>query len=360
MDLDPSEEQQQLIAAFAGLYGDLATPDAVRAAEPGGHDAALWRRLVATGAVEMALPEEAGGFGASLLDLALVAEQHGRHVAPAPLVEAQVAARLLARIETLPEGVDLADLAHGHTLATLAVRPAGPDRAALVPAGAVADEAVILSGDRLLLVALDGRATPVRNLGCLPLADVDLTGCAAEARAAEARDGAACAGAACAVLAEGPEAVRLFADAVDEWRVLTAAALSGLATRALEIGVAYVKERKAFGRLVGEFQAVAHRLADRAAEVDGAELLARESAWAAEADPERAAELAAMALAFAAETARDASHEALHFHGGYGFMLEYRIQLYYRRARAWAAVLESPAEGYRRVADLSGAGKAVR
>ncbi|ROO85186.1 alkylation response protein AidB-like acyl-CoA dehydrogenase [Actinocorallia herbida] len=345
MDIDPSEEQRQLIAAFAALYGDLAGPEAVRAAEPGGHDAGLWRRLVATGAVEMALPETAGGFGASLLDLALVAEQHGRHVAPAPLVEAQVAARLLARLGTLPKGVDLADLAHGHTLTSLAVRPSGAGHAGLVPAAAVADDAVVLCGDRLLLVELAGRVAPVRNLGCLPLADVDL---------ADRDDDA------CAVLAEGPEAVALFADAVDEWRVLTAAALCGLAARALEIGVAYVKERKAFGRVLGEFQAVAHRLADRAAEVDGAELLAREAAWAAEAEPERAAELAAMALAFAAETARDATHEALHFHGGYGFMLEYPIQLYYRRARAWAAVLESPAEGYRRVADLAGAGKATR
>lgn len=329
MDLQPSPEQQQLIDAFAGLYGDLAPPEAVRAAEPLGHDDGLWRKLVATGGVEMALPEDRGGFGASLLDLALVAEQHGRHVAPAPLPEAQVAARLLARLEKPP--VDLADLAHGHRLVTLAVRPAAHGRAGLVPAGAVADDAIVLVGDRLVLVGLSG-AVPVRNLGCLPLADVALDG-----------EGHT-------VLAEGPAAVGLFAEAVDEWRVLTAAALSGLAARALEIGVEYVKQRKAFGRFLGEFQAVAHRLADRASEVDGCELLVREAAWAAEADPGRTAELASMALAFAAETARDASHEALHFHGGYGFMLEYPIQLYYRRARAWGAVLESPAAGYRRVA----------
>jgi alkylation response protein AidB-like acyl-CoA dehydrogenase len=59
-----------------------------------------------------------------------------------------------------------------------------------------------------------------------------------------------------------------------------------------------------------------------------------------------------MAFAFAAATARDASDWALHFHGGYGFMLEYDIQLYYRRARAWANVVMSPAAARRRVADL--------
>ncbi|MGI8335843.1 acyl-CoA dehydrogenase family protein [Actinomadura scrupuli] len=331
MDLRPSAEQQQLIDTFADLYDALAPPAVVQAAEPWGHDAELWRRLLATGGVEMALPEDHGGFGASLLDLALVAEQHGRHVAPAPLLEAQVAGRLLARLGALPATVDSADLARGRRLVTLAVRPASPGRAGLVLAGAVADDAIMLIGDRLVLVALTGRATPVRNLGCLPLADVEF-------------------GTDHVVLAAGPTAVELFATAVDEWRVLTAAALSGLAARSLEIGVEYVKERKAFGRVVGEFQAVAHRLADRASEVDGCGLLVREAAWAAGAEPARAAELASMALAFAAETARDTSHDALHFHGGYGFTLEYPIQLYYRRARTWAAVLESPAAGYRRVA----------
>jgi alkylation response protein AidB-like acyl-CoA dehydrogenase len=190
-----------------------------------------------------------------------------------------------------------------------------------------------------MLVPLGDRATAVENLGCQPLADIaDVTG---------------------GELVRGPEAVEQFATAVDEWRVLTAAALSGLATRALEIGVDYVKERKAFDRPLGAFQAVAHRLADRATEVDGAQLLAREAAWASEADQARFAELAAMALGFATETARDTSYFALHFHGGYGFMLEYPIQMYYRRARSWGAVLESPQTSYQRVTELQVAGGKV-
>jgi alkylation response protein AidB-like acyl-CoA dehydrogenase len=122
--------------------------------------------------------------------------------------------------------------------------------------------------------------------------------------------------------------------------------------RALELTVAYVKERQAFGQPIGGFQGVAHRLADRATEVDGAQLLAREAGWAAAEDPQRGAELAAMAFGFAADTARDTTYYALHFHGGYGFMLEYDAQLYFRRARAWAGVLGEPRDAYRRVADL--------
>jgi alkylation response protein AidB-like acyl-CoA dehydrogenase len=328
MDLRPSLEQQQLVDAFASLYADVSPTSKVREAEPLGFSADLWARLRETGALEMAVPEAQGGWGASLLDLALVAEQHGRAVAPAPLIEAQVAARLLAAV-----GADVAAILTGERLVTIAVRPARDGTLSLVPAAAVADQAVALDGERLLLLDIPPGTRHVENTGCLPLADLPVPADAV-------------------VLAQGPEAVEAFVRALDEWRVLTAAALSGIAARALEIGVAYVKERQAFGVAIGSFQGVAHRLADRACEVDGAELLAREAAWAAAEDPGRAAELAAMAFGFAAETARDTTYHALHFHGGYGFMLEYDIQLYFRRARAWAGVLAEPRAAYRRVADV--------
>lgn len=331
MDLRLTDEQQQLVEAFKDLYEDAAGPDQVRAAEPLGHSSALWDRLVATGVVEMAVPEEAGGGGASLLDLALVAEQHGRHVAPAPVIEAQVAARLLSR---LPSAADaLAAVLSGEQLVTLAVRPVRGGVATLVPAGAVADAVLALDDDRLVLAPVPSDVRHVLNTGAMPLADIQV-------------------GAEATVLANAGDALTAYANALDEWRVLTAAALVGIAQRALEIAVAYVKERQAFGQPIGAFQGVAHRLADRATEVDGAQLLAREAAWAAAEDPQRAAELAAMAFGFAAETARDTTYHALHFHGGYGFMLEYDAQLYFRRARAWAGVLGEPRDAYRRVADI--------
>ncbi len=323
MDLRLTTEQQEIVGVFADVLTDHCSPDHVQAAEAGpvpGYDPELWGRLVDLGAVEMALPDDEGDAVASLLDLALVAEQHGRFVAPTPMIEVQVATRLLVRAGAYDPARTV----------TIAVRRARAGRAELLPAGTVADDAVVRDGDRLLLVPLEGRRTAVANLGNLPLADVAL---------ADGRE-----------LASGAEAVALFEHAVDEWRVLTAAALAGLSQRVLEIGVAYVKERKAFGQPVGQFQSVQHRLADRATECDGAELLARKAAWSAEVEPDRFRSLAAMALAFAAETAVATSHDALHFHGGYGFMLEYPAQLYYRRARSWGAVLESPAEGYRRVA----------
>lgn len=331
MDLRPSDEQQQLVAAFTDLYADASSPDRVRAAEPLGHSTELWDRLVATGAVEMAVAEDAGGGGATLLDLALVAEQHGKHVAPAPLIEAQVAARLLSR---LPAAADvLSAVLAGEQLVTVAVRPVREGSATLVPAGAIANSVIALDDDRLVLVPVPGDVRHVLNTGAMPLADIVV-------------------GSDATVLAQGTDAVTAYAAALDEWRVLTAAALVGIAQRALEIGVAYVKERHAFGQPIGGFQGVAHRLADRATEIDGAQLLVREAAWAAAEDPQRVPELAAMAIGFAADTARDTTYYALHFHGGYGFMLEYDAQLYFRRARAWAGILGEPRDAYRRVADI--------
>jgi alkylation response protein AidB-like acyl-CoA dehydrogenase len=344
IDLSTSVEQDQLVDAFSSLYSKHSTPERVRAAEPVGFDAALWAQLGELGTTAMAVGEEHGGWGATVLDLALVAEQQGRFVAPAPVIEAQVAARLLAAAGP-PGAAALAAMLAGERLVTLALHPAGRDgRAGLVPAGAVADAAIVLVGDRLVLVPLtggDGLRTTVENLGSMPLADVDVT--AALASSSSPDD--------VVELASGPAAVALLDAALDDWLVLTAAALVGVGARALELGVDYVKERKAWGVPIGTFQAVAHPLADSATAVDGSRVLAYKAAWAADEQPERAGELAAMAFAHAAESARDATYRSLHFHGGYGFMMEYDVQLLYRRARAWANVWGEPAAAYRRVAD---------
>jgi alkylation response protein AidB-like acyl-CoA dehydrogenase len=303
VDLALTPEQQQLVEAFGALYAKHATPERVRAAEPLGFDKALWEQVQEMGAVAMAVGESAGGWGASPEDLALVAEQQGRAVAPVPVIEAQVAARLLARLGDGRAAEVLAALLAGERLVTVGLHPALDGRAGLVPAAAVADEAIVLDGDRLVLVPLEGARVAVENVGSMPVADVTVE------PAAE-------------VLASGPDAVAALDAAIDDFLFLTAAALVGIGARALEIGVEYVKERKAWGVPIGSFQAVAHRLADSATALDGARLLAYEAAWAVSEDPERAAELAAMAFAFAYETARDASYRSLHFHGGYGFMME--------------------------------------
>jgi alkylation response protein AidB-like acyl-CoA dehydrogenase len=324
MDLNFSDEQQQLVDAFGALYAKESSTERVRAAEPLGHDADLWERLKENGALEMAVAETAGGWGASLLDLALVAEQHGRFLGSAPLIEAQVAVRLLARLDSDAARAALELALTGQRLVTVALHPPKNGLLGLVPSGAVADDVVYLDGAEITIAAIDqsgpGR-TVVKNIGALPLADITVSGGSVT------------------VLASGPVATQAFDEALTEWMALMANALVGLAARSIEIGVEYVKERKAFGVPIGSFQAVSHGLADAATASEGASLLARQAAWSAGADaqPERTPELAALAFGFSSDAAREASYRSEHYHGGYGFMLEYDIQLFFRRARAWPA-----------------------
>jgi len=329
MNLLLDTEQQQLVAACRALYRREASPASVRAAEPLGYDADLWNSLAKTGVVAMAVPEDQGGWGASMLDLVLVAEQHGRAVAPAPLVDAQAAARLLARSGAAGASA-LAAALEGAELVVLAPRPARGGRLPLVPAGAVADRVVARVDDAIVMV--NGHGDHVENLGGMPAADL-------------------VAGADATVLLAGEAADAAWESAIDDWFLLMSGCLVGVAARALEIGVDYAKGRQAFGSAIGSFQAVAHPLADSATAIDGARLLSYRAAWSVAEEPAHASELGALAYAMAYEAARDTTRRSLHIHGGYGFIMEQDIQLYFRRARAWAQVLGTSAEAFERAAD---------
>lgn len=331
VDLSLTSEQRQLMDSFAALFTRESTSERIRAAEPSGFDLKLWKALLKTGAVEMAVGEADGGWGASELELALIAEQFGRAVASAPIIEAQVAARTLA--ESGETGTELLSaVLAGERLATFAPRAACDGKLSLVPAGAVADHVIALSKGRLLAAPIADNRTAVENLASMPLADITF-------------------GDDPVVLADGAKARELFSRALDLWLTMTAVALAGAAKRAVEIGVDYAKQRHAFGAPIGSFQAVSHPLADSATAADGARLLGLKAACAFADEPHRVRELAAMAFAFAYETARDATRRSLHIHGGYGFGMEGDIQLYYRRVRGWAMVFGDPATALDRVAD---------
>ena len=331
VDLSVSREQQQLVDSFAALYARESSVERVRAAEPLGFDPQLWKALQETGVVEMAVDDASGGWGASELELALIAEPFGRAVASAPVAEAQVAAWLLAKCGE-PGAEALGRALTGEAMVTFVPRAGHGPRLGLVPAGAVADAVIAVVDGRLLLVPLKGNRRSVENMASMPLADIQL-------------------GDDVGVLAEGEQARALFSDALDLWLTLTAMALSGAARKAVELGVEYATQRHAFGTAIGTFQAVSHPLADSATAADGARLLALEAACAFRDQPERVSELASMAFAFAYETARDSTHRSLHIHGGYGFGMEGDIQLYYRRARGWAMVYGEPNVALDRVAD---------
>ena len=326
--------------AFAAFFANESPPSVVRAAEAAGHAPELWGALAAMGGPGMALPASLGGGDASLRDLAVVSEVYGAHLAPVPLIEHAVAARLLARAGGHDDLV--ADLATGTPIATLALRPAVDGVARFVPAGAVAD--VILaragdmgsgdmgsgdtgSGDTVTLTRAAPPAHRLPNTADLPLAHRNVDGAALDVDAG------------------------VWEHALDEWRALTAVAYVGLGRRVIEMGVEYSRERIQFGVPIGTFQALQQGYADAATQIEGAHLLAHRAVWALDTGRPDAARLAGMALLFAAEAARFATDRSMQYHGGYGFSEEYDVQLYHRRATAWILQLGDPSLEYARLAD---------
>jgi len=346
-DLALSEEQEQLQHSLRSLLEKESGPELVREAEPLGFSPVLWEQVTALGLPEMAVPEANGGGGAGLIDAVLVAELGGEFLAPAPLVETVVANRLLARLGT-PEALSvLGDAIGGGLVTTLALSSPIGDEIKWVPAGAVADRVIAVRGQSVLVTADRPSHEALRNLGSLPVSHRSLAG---------AR-----------LIAEGSDALTAVGRAADEWRIMGAAWLVGAAQRALDIAVEYTTGRKAFGVPIASYQSVAHRMADLTTALDGALLLTRKAAWAGDvdadhrhgadadhrhgADADRRRELALMASSLAAEAAEQAATDALHFHGGYGFMLEYDIQLYLRRIKGLVLLNGDPARELSRLAD---------
>ena len=291
----------------------------------------------------------------------------------------------------------LASLADGAAIATLALRPidssnaigtvsetetldlpahsrettaASNPTARLLPAGAVANVFLTLCDGDLLAVSSPPPLVNLPNTADLPVANREIPIASSEV----------------ATLASSPDAVSHFRRAVSEWQALTAAAICGLGQRALQIGVEYALERHQFDRPIGSFQAVQHGLADAATELEAAYYLCQRSLWMLDTEDASVSQLstnrpqestpndnpaassesiptgviaapdaqtfAAMAFLFTSEAAQRAAAASLHYHGGYGYAEEYDIGLYYRRAKGWSLIYDSPAQEYQRLADI--------
>jgi alkylation response protein AidB-like acyl-CoA dehydrogenase len=312
-DYSLSEEQEVLTQTYKTFFLRESPTSAVRAAEPLGFDEGLWRRLVSTGVTTMALPESAGGDGATIVELALVAEELGRSLAPVPMISHSVATRLLARA-----GADPSGFTDGR-LVTLALQPSLSGRRQLVPDAAIAGDVIALGPEGLALYPGDPVPhTP--NLGCSPLGWW------------------APAGGAPVPLASGEMASALHLTAVDEWRLLTASALVGVTAVALDLAADFARTRETLGVPIGALQGVSFQLADIAIAVAGARNLVRRAAWMHEHEAGVRPDLPTVAYLYAARTAADAVSTSQHVQGGLGFTVEADISLYFRRAKGWGVL----------------------
>ena len=317
----------------------------------------LWRALATDlGLAALLVPEELGGAGASAREAAVVLEELGRSVVPVPFLTSSViatAALLAARDGGAAAGL-LAELAAGERTAAvvlpLSAGPAGFTTVVTKDAdglrGQVRSVAGALEADLLLVpVATDGgvelRAVQVADATVVPVVSLDMT------RQLAAVD---LAGSPSTVLtADGGRAVE---EALGLGAALLASEQLGVAQWCLDTTVAYLKERRQFGRVVGGFQAIKHRLADLYVQVESARAAARyAAATAAEDDPDREV-AASVAQAFCAEVAVRAAEECVQLHGGLGMTWEHPAHLYLKRAKADQVALGSPGSHRRRLAGL--------
>ena len=334
-DYSLTTDHTDLQAAFAKLFQSHCGIDEVRAAEATGFDEGLWKQLIATGATSMAISEAEGGDGATLVDLTLIAEEVGRALAPVPWIDHVVSARLLARLGALAGDEAIIS---GTRILALDAAGTGTSGKRLVAQGAIADEIIVREGDDIVRVSFSDKPARVDNLAKLPMAWVD-------PGAADTRT----------PVAGGPEAVKAFELAVDEWRLLTASALVGLLEATMRIAAEFAVSRYTLGVPIASLQGISHPLANIAITVESGHNLGRKAAWFLDNEPDVRPELASAAYVYMTEEASKSATFAVHVQGGLGVSTEAASTAYLTRARGWPLAGGDPARAAVRVAELAAA-----
>lgn len=330
MNLELSEDQTMLKDALSRALTRVSTPARIRTSEASGHDAETWRVFVEMGLPMLRVPEPQGGAGASLMDAVVVAEVIGEFVPVIPAIDVIVTAWLLASL-----GADVTDIGEG-AIATLALGE-GDGGTQLVSAAAAADRIVFRCGDAVRVVA-----------GPFGAAEANIGGSAARTVRLGSDVGE--------LVASGAAASATFAAAIEEWKLLTAAAIAAAANRAILNSADYAKERCAFDQPIGSYQGLAHPLAEAHAEVEGAGLLVWRTVEALSAGDFKAAAMVRMSAWWAAQVCRPAVIKAMRVFGGYGMANEYDAQLFFRRVNHWALLAGSPGADLQIIADRMWAG----
>ncbi|TQM69110.1 alkylation response protein AidB-like acyl-CoA dehydrogenase [Actinomadura hallensis] len=340
-DLLYSEIENDLRASVREVLDDKAPWTSVLAGtekdEP--YDAELWGAVAGQlGCAGLPVPEDLGGAGATWRETAVVMEELGRSAAPVPFLSSAVVAT--AALLAAGERDLLARLAAAEEIAVPAVPFSTGPFGAGVPELRVADGRVtgevtsvadgmaagwflVPAGGGLYAVdAADARRTAVTSLDMTRrLADVTFSGAPAR------------------LVAEGPDALRA--------GLLTGAAMLaseqlGIAERCLDDTVAYVKTRYQFGRPVGSYQGLKHRLADLWTSITQARAVARHAASCAAAGDADTEIAVAVAQSHCSAVAVKAAEECVQMHGGIGFTWEHSAHLYLKRAKADAIALGTP------------------
>jgi alkylation response protein AidB-like acyl-CoA dehydrogenase len=306
VDFDLTEDQKEIKRVAHELLQTRSPFAAVRtAAESGEYDEKLISELIELGWPGIAVDETHGGQGLGAVELAVLAEELGYACAATPLVPTAAAALAIQAAGSSEQQQRwLPGLASGELTGAIGTRELAADAAG-------ADVAVLLDGDDATLHRSPRASSfdaidPTRHYAAI---DADANG------------------------------EPLGAGAADRVRLVIAAEVLGLCQRALEMTLEYVKDRKQFGVPVGSFQAVSHRCAQMLLHTESVRSSVYYAAWAADADPDRLPEAAALAAATAAEGGREVTASAIQAHGGIGFTWEADVHWLYKRAQMDTALI---------------------
>jgi alkylation response protein AidB-like acyl-CoA dehydrogenase len=368
MDFDLSSDQEALVEAAQALLNSRASIEKVREAadRPDRIDRSLWSEMAEQGWMAVELPESAGGLGMGFVEVAVLCERLGAHLAPVPYagtilslaaLERAVAegaggetGRLSELAEALSQGTAVGSVAWIRRPDQLVASPAGTSPGGAGPGGTSPGGAGPGGGDSSWV--LTGRTDPV-IFG--PVADVVVL-----AATTEGADGTR--SRSLFAVTDLPSASRTPQSAMDLTRsiswleldrtpaillgderacdeltdraaVAASAEMLGAAARVLEMTVEYAKDRQQFGRPIGSFQAVKHRCADMLVDVEGMRSAVYYAAWCIAAGNPDAATAASAAKVWCSEAASRVMGSGLQVHGGIGFTWEHDLHLFVKRSQ---------------------------
>jgi alkylation response protein AidB-like acyl-CoA dehydrogenase len=349
MYFDLTDEQQAIKATAKDFLAARFKSERIReiAASEDGTDPAGWGEMAELGWAGLAVPEEWGGQGLGIVDLAVLFEELGYALAPSPLLSNTVVALALSRCASDDQRERfLRPLAEGSLRGTPALWDAGSTATpgAFTMRAEADGDGIVLNGEKVLvmdaagadfflvatadghrhLVASDAAGLSVRQEDSIDatrrLSSVRLEG--VRVAAAETLPG------------EGAEYEAVF----DRLCVALAAESTGVAQRSLEMAVEYAKDRQQFGRPIGAYQAVSHRCAQMLLETENSRSAVYGAAWAADAEPESLPLATSMAKAYASDAGWRVPDASIQVHGGIGFTWEHDLHFFLKRGRANAAM----------------------
>ncbi len=348
MYFDLTDEQEAIKSTAHDFLAARFKSERVReiAASEDGTDAAGWKEMAELGWAGLALPEEWGGQGLGIVDLAVLFEELGYALAPSPLLSNTVVGLALAEAGSDEQKEKwLRPLAEG----TLRGTPALWDAGSTATPGAFTLEAkgdgdgVVLDGEKVLVMdaagadfflvaSADGRRHLVEaaadGVEVVPETSIDATRRLSSVKLSGVR--------------VAPEATLPGAGADYEGTFLRvcvalAAESTGVAQRTLEMAVEYAKDRQQFGRPIGAYQAVSHRCAQMLLETENSRSAVYGAAWAADADPGALPLAAHSAAAYASDAGWRVPDASIQVHGGIGFTWEHDLHFFLKRGKANAA-----------------------